>query len=205
MFKRMFPRSGKRGAAADPPHPGPDDAPGIVPAPESVRAHIAEMRAQREEFLAALNEEMPKRVTLVPWAMLPWKIWNGPHGRFLAVSCELYPVGPWNTMLLPDDDDGASALNLPKHLGDVPPGLEAAVNDLIGEVREDFAEVHESAGAATALADTPAHDELAATRDAARAKLGGLAGVMGARVYGEDAYARHRELFGKKLGWPGGD
>jgi hypothetical protein len=230
MSKRLFPRSGKGEAAAVPAHPRPDDdgvsranpgalrdrPPGdvlrtigaspddptnIMPTPESVQAHIEEMRTQREEFLAAINSEMPNSVTLVPWAMLPGKIWSGPHGNFLAVGCGMYPVGPWNTMLLPDDDEGARFLKLPKHLGGFPPDLEAAINDLIGDLRENFAAVHEHTGAAMARADAAALDEFEAARNEARAKLGGLARIMGVTVYGEDACERHRELFGKALGW----
>lgn len=179
----------------------PDDASNIIPAQTDYQARFEEMRREQEAFLATMNKQMPGTVNLIPWAMLPWSIWQGPHADFLLVTCEKYPVGPWNTMLLPDDEAGAMVLDLPKHLGGFPPDVEAAINRLLGELRENFSQAHARTGAAMAKGDISALDKFEETRRDTSAKVSGIAHFMAAQIYGKEAYDRHRKLFGKALGW----
>lgn len=229
MFKRLFSRPDKSKAAAVPPHPGPDadgvsrvipkeiwdgpqgdflreigaspdDASNLMPTPESVQARFAEMRKRQDVFMADINKEMPKSVNLIPWAMIPWSVWQGPHADFLLIN-DLYAVGPWNMMLLPDDDKGAWVLKLPKHLGGIPEGLVGASNDLIGQVREKLDKAHAETGAAMARGDSSALDSYNEAKDDAIRSVQGIARFLSAKTYGDEAYERHKELFGKALGW----
>lgn len=178
----------------------PDDLSNIIPTQESIQARFDELKRQQEAFVANLNAQMPKSVTLIPWAMIPWSVWNGPHSGFLLATCELYPVGSWNMMLLPDDEAGAIVLDLPKHRGGVPPELERMANSVIGEIRGKFSQVHARIGAALEKGELSALDEYKKPLDEAIAFVRGLAQYLGAHTYGEDAYNRHKALFANALG-----
>ena len=230
MFGRGPSGSGKRQAAKLPPHPGPDadgvsrvipknvwdgpqgdflreigaspdDPHNLMPTQELIQARFDRKREEQEAFLAEVNEQMPEGVSVVPWAMIPWSIWSQQHAPFLLVVCELYPVGPWNTLLLPADEHSSLILNLPQHLRGSPPGLEDAANRVIGEIHEKLNEVHARTADALAEGTLSSMDEHAAAVKQASASVTGLAHALGAQTYGDEAYARHNEVFGAALGW----
>lgn len=228
--KGWFSRSDKRKAPAVPPHPGPDDdgvsrvipkeiwdgpqgdflreigaspddSSNLMPTQAQVQARFDELRGQQDTFMAGINKEMPESVNLIPWAMIPWSVWSGPHADFLLVTCELYPVGPWNMMLLPDDDGGAFVLQLPKHPGGIPEGLESTANKVLGEIREEISQAHAHTGAAIAKGDLSALDDFKRATDEAVGNVQGLAHFLGSETYGEEACERHKKLFADSLGW----
>lgn len=179
----------------------PDDASNLVPTQELIQARFDKLREEQEAFVAALNTEMPAGVKVGPWAMIPWTVWSQQHADFLLGVCELFPVGPWNTLLLPEDERGALILDLPQHLGGIPAGLEDAANRLIGEIREEHRKVHDRTGAALAESNLSSLDEYEKATKEACAKVMGVAHWLGAKTYGEEAYARHKVVFGATLGW----
>lgn len=179
----------------------PDDPANLMPTREGVQARFDKLRAEQDAFVASINEQLPDTAKVIPWAMIPWSVWSQQHADFLLGVCELYPVGPWNMLLLPEDEAGALVLDLPQHLHGIPAGLEDAANRVIGEIREKFSEAHGRAGAALAQGDTSALDDYTKVRNELTANVVGLAHALGASTYGEDAYARHKALFGAALGW----
>lgn len=230
MFWRKSSNSRKQNDSDIPPHPGPDadgvervipkeiwDGPqgdflreiGASPddpsnlrlTQDAVEARFAQLRKDQDAFVASVNKDLPPSATVIPWAMIPWSVWNQQHAEFLLRVCELYPVGPWNMMLLPEDEAGALVLDLPQHLQGVPPGLEDAANHVIGKIRERFSEAHRRTGAALAEGDLSSLDEHGNARDQAVASMCALAQALGSETYGEEAFARHKALFGRTLGW----
>ena len=177
-----------------------DDPTDLMAMQEGLEARFTRLREEQDAFVSTLNSEMPEGVKVAPWAMIPWSAWSQRHAEFLLVMCELFPVDPWNTLLLPESERGASALGLPQHLGLAPPGLEDAANRVIGEVREEFSVTLDTLAAALAGGDVSDLEEHAKAKQEACALVQGLAHALGAHTYGKDAFAQHEMRFGAMLG-----
>ncbi len=179
----------------------PDDPGNQMPTPANVQAKMDDCLAHQKALIAGINEGMPQGVTLVPWAMIPYSIWKGPHAEFVMLICDLFPCGVWNTMLLPDSDAGARELGLPKHLGYVPDGLEEGANRLLGDIRKGLDAVYEETSPGIGQGDFSALCRFNEEADKAKLYVIRLAHILSTKVYGDDAYARHQQLFGEALGW----
>lgn len=230
MFRRRSSNSSKQSDTDIPPHPGPDsdgvervipkeiwDGPqgdflreiGASPddpsnlrlTQDAVEARFDELRKNQDAFVASVNKQLPDGVTVIPWAMIPWSVWNQQHAEFLLRVCELYPAGPWNMMLMPEDERSAMVLGLPQHLHGIPAGLEDNANHVIGQIRGRYTEVDRRVGAALAEGDLARLEEHEKAKQEAAASVCGLAHYAGSQTYGEDAYKRHHEMFGGMLGW----
>jgi hypothetical protein len=72
---------------------------------------LAEDLAGQRRATEAVNSAAPYRIE--PWHLLPLELWHGPFGEWLRQHLDLSPCRPWNTIFLPADEVGASALGLP--------------------------------------------------------------------------------------------
>lgn len=163
---------------------------------------------QREEiewqrgFLAKVNSQLPTGTSVVAYAMLPWELWNGPYGEMLAVTCNLWPTQAWNTMLLAEDQRSSFVLDLAEHPGGYPDGLIPQLERLLGELREEMDAEMAKAKAASSLTWN-AVDAWDKARAAMIPNIMAMSHYVGQMCMGEEAYARHKQLFGPTLGWPG--
>ncbi len=161
---------------------------------------------QREEidrqvaFLAHVNAQLPEGNAVIAYAMLPWELWNGRFGQMLAVTCDLWPQQPWNTMLLAADQRCSFVLDLPEHPGGYPAELLPQLEQLLGEMRADMdAEMARAKAAPDLTFD--AIQAWDAARLAMVPKVIAMAHYVGEMCLGETAFARHKQLFGATLGW----
>lgn len=200
MFGRRKGGPTKREASEAPPHPGPGAASNSTPPPEDIQALFAALRKTQAAYMDRVNRDMPEGVNLVPWAMIPWSVWQGPHADLLF-TCNLYPADPWNTMLLPDGAAAAENLRLPIPLHDIPPELETVANGVLRELDDKVTQAHARTSAAIAGGDLEALGQYQKTADAAAVLVRGLAQNLGARAYGDDALVLHKLMFGDALGW----
>jgi hypothetical protein len=182
----------------------PDDASNLMPTQQSVQAKADAVKSAQDRKTAEVNAALPAGVAVIPWALIPWSIWSRDHADYLMITCEFYPAGLWNTMLLPADAASAQALGLPAHLRGIPDGLEDASNRLIGDIRARDAKALQAAGAAVMGGGLEGLDAFAAAKRQAAGNIVGLAHYLGAAVYGAPAWARHGELLAGKLGWTAG-
>jgi|GEM_PF-3047996 len=162
-----------------------------------------EIEVQRQ-FLERVNAQFPAGTTVCAYAMLPWALWNGPHGHMLAVTCGLWPQQPWNTLLLAADQRSSFVLGLPQHPGGYPADLIPQLERLLGELRGEMdAELARAKAAASLTWDA------VAAWDAARAAMApqimAMAHYVGQLCVGEEAFDRHRQMFARTLGWPVAD
>ncbi len=72
---------------------------------------------------------------------------------------------------------------------------------MIGEIREEFFEAHARTGTALDRGDTSSLDDFAKANKDATTSVVRLAHALGIRTYGEEAYSRHKDMFGATLGW----
>lgn len=231
VFGRKNTTFGQRTAATQPaPHAVANDAPAkrILPeelwdgpagdtlremgmhpdSPSNHRMTQADADArQREEiewqrgFLAKVNAQMPSGTSVVAYAMLPWELWNGPYGHMLAVTCGLWPTQAWNTMLLAADQRSSFVLDLPEHPGGYPADLIPQLERLLGELREEMDAKMAKAKAAPGLT-LDAIEAWDAARVAMIPNIMAMSHYVGQMCMGEQAFARHKAVFGATLGWP---
>lgn len=155
----------------------------------------------QRQFLERVNAQLPSGTAVVPYAMLPWALWNGPYGEMLAATCGLWPQQPWNTMLLAADPHSSAVLGLPEHPGVYPEGLIAQLERLLGELREGMDAEMARARAAPCLR-WDAVEAWEAARVAMIPDIIAMSHYVGQMCVGEEAFVRHKQLFGKTLGWP---
>ncbi|MEM1045420.1 MAG: hypothetical protein AAGL24_04690 [Pseudomonadota bacterium] len=180
----------------------PDGPSNVVPTQDQVQARFDQLKASQEKFIANVNAQLPGETTIMPWTLIPWAVWNEHHTNFLLITCELYPVGPWNIMLLPADERSALVLELPRHPGVYPDGLMEGALQIVGELHEEFRTAHATTAAEAMKGNTACFGEFEERRKMTVAKVCGLAHFLGTKTFGEDAMSRHEKLFGRMLGWP---
>lgn len=166
---------------------------------EADARQLEEIEWQRG-FVAKVNAQLPAGTSVVPYAMLPWTLWNGPYGRMLAVTCGLWPTQAWNTMLLAADQRSGFVLDLPEHPGTYPAGLIPELERLLGELRAEMDGAMADAQAAPELTFA-AIEAWDAAREAMVPRIVALSHHVGAMCLGEEVFARHKALFGATLGW----
>ncbi len=178
----------------------PDDVSNVMPTQQSVQAKADKLIGDQTEFLTRINGSLHEKI--VPWAMLPWSIWQQSHSDFLLVALDFYPVHPFNTLLLPETERGELAYGLPKHLGSIPAGLEDAANRLIGNIRDEFEKSHNEVTTQAQNGGLDALKKVDEFRGRAFAQLCVVAHQLGKTTYGAEAFERHKQIWGKTLGWP---
>jgi hypothetical protein len=172
-----------------------------MPTRESVQATFDAKRREQDQFVARINAQLPAGAKVIPHAMLPWSLWSETHADFLIVVCELYAVQAWNTMLLPEDKKSAFILGLPEHPRAYPQGLAEAATRVIGEIRQEHQKVYQQTSATLQQGRTEGLRDLTESSKKAAANVAGLAHYLASTSFGDAAFARHRELFGRALGW----
>ncbi|QUL36457.1 hypothetical protein [Erythrobacter sp. JK5] len=183
-------------------HPG--DPQNFAPTQESADALQDEQIALQSEFLERVNAQLPAGTSVAAYAMLPWELWNTQYGHMLAVNCGLWPQQAWNTMLLAADERSSYVLDLPEHPGGYPDGLIPQLESLLGELREDMDAQMDQIKTSQNLT----WDGVQSWDHAAKAmipKIIAMSHYVGQMCIGEAAFARHKQLFGATLGWPGCD
>jgi hypothetical protein len=104
--------------------------------------------------------------------------------------------------LTEETDLAALALGLPKHPGVVPPGLEPAAAQLIGQIHEEVRAAHHRTTEALARSDIDGVAPLADAVHSAKAKMMYVAHKLSETTFGASAMERRQALFGKALGRP---
>ncbi|WP_305987127.1 hypothetical protein [Roseibium sp. MMSF_3544] len=178
---------------------GPDDPSNLVPTQESIDAEFARRRAQQDQFLEKVNARPLGGAKVTPFAMLPWTVWRSDHASFLMISCDYYPVDPWNTALLPQDEDASIILGLPKHPGGYPTSYEAACIEAVGKIRRDHQEVYQTIYQRMQQGDQTALQDHAASLNRTKSSVYAHAHTLFSMLFGEDVYKRHNKLFGEVL------
>ena len=181
---------------------GPDDPENLLVTQDLADARFDVRREGQEKIRKTINSQLPGDCQVIPWAMIPWSLWKGPHATFLMSSLDVYPPDLWNTMLLPETDLGAAALGLLKHPGVVPPGLEPAAAHLIGQIHEQVLTAHRQTTDALDRLDTSGLAPFADAINGATAKMMYVAHKLSETAFGAPAMERHQALFGKALGRP---
>ncbi|HEX4196317.1 MAG TPA: hypothetical protein VHZ26_02655 [Caulobacteraceae bacterium] len=181
---------------------GPDDPDNLIVTQELADARFDVRREGLERIRKAINSQLPRDCQVIPWAMIPWSLWKGPDATFLMSTLDFYPPDLWNTMLLPETDLGAVSLDLPKHPGVTPPGLEPAAAHLIGQIHEQVRTAHRRTTNALARLDMDAAATFVDVVNSAKAKMMYVAHKLSETTFGAPAMGRHQALFGKALGRP---
>jgi hypothetical protein len=181
---------------------GPDDLNNVIKTSQDIDAEFTRRHQHLDALTGSINAALPTGCAVVPWAMLPWSVWSGEHAEFLLRK-NLFQVDAWNTMMLPADEQSAHILKLPQHLRGVPNGLDEGASRLIGEVRAELAKAHEVVATALAHGVLPDFSAYQHATEKAEGSVRGIAHYLGTAVYGDEAYAVHRQQFGSALGWAG--
>jgi hypothetical protein len=179
----------------------PDDASNVLPTHQSLDALNEQHIEAQKKLVAGVNHALAGKAVVIPYAILPWSLWNTEMAEFMSVSMKFFPTSTWNTMLLAEDDKSARALNLPVHPRAYPAGYEDAVVRLIGEARDEYKAFHQHVGIALTKGDMSMLDAWTEKQKETRASVcGGLTGYLSNAVFGEEACAHHAQLFDETLG-----
>ncbi|MBV7259449.1 hypothetical protein [Erythrobacter crassostreae] len=178
----------------------PDSPENQRPTQESANEKFEEEAAKQQAFLAQANAQMPEGVSVVAYAMLPWDLWNGRFGELLAMRCGLWAPQAWNQMLLAADEQSSVALGLPQHPGGYPEGLIEEIERLLDEAYAPIAGLMEKTRVQQNFGwqEVEAHDQ--AIQDLTQ-KIIAMSHYLGSMCIGEEAFNRHKEIFGMNIGW----
>jgi len=89
----------------------PDDPRNQAVNTQPLSVLLAEDLAGLRRATTAVNGVSNFRIE--PWHLLPFEIWRDDFGPWLRKELDLSPARPWNTIFLPADEAGATALGLP--------------------------------------------------------------------------------------------
>ncbi|MEM6476795.1 MAG: hypothetical protein AAF687_11565 [Pseudomonadota bacterium] len=178
----------------------PNSPENLRPTQETANAQFEEEFAKQKAFLEKVNSQLPEGTSVVAYAMLPWELWNGRFGELLAAQCKLWAPQAWNQMLLAADQRSSLVLDLPQHPGQYPDGLIEQVERLLDEAHAPIAGMMEKTRAEQSFGSeqVQAHDE--ALKELTQ-KVIAMSHYLGSVCIGEEAFARHKEVFGMNLGW----
>lgn len=199
---RVFPKElfeGENGAFLREMGFSPDAPANILPTQSSVQARSEAVQRELDVMVASVNNELGGTREVVPWAMVPWSVWNREPAAFMLVTCEFYPASRWNTMLLPANAETAEALGLPQHPRGAIEGLEDAAARVFTELSQQHEAKLAKVSAALGRGQTSALAEADRGRDEVRAQAAGIARHFGHAVFGGDVADRHEHLFGEIL------
>lgn len=181
---------------------GPNDASNLISTQDQVLARLDELKAGQEEFVASVNKQLPDNTNVFPWPLIVSAAWNQQHSNFLLIACELFPVAPWNMMLLPIDERSALVLDLPQHPGIYPDGLLDTAFGIIGGLHQEFESAHAATTAELMKGNTACLRDVETRQKVMVGKICGLARQLGIQTFGQEAMSQHELLFGRMLGWP---
>lgn len=170
------------------------------PTQESANARFEEEFAKQRAFLDQVNAQLPEGAKVVPYAMLPWELWNGRFGEMLAMRCALWAPGAWNQMLLAEDAQSSAILGLPQHPGGYPEGLMEEIERLLEEAHAPIAGLIEK----TQVEQSVNWDQINAYDDAYQdltRKVIMMSHYLGSMCIGEEAWEHHKDIFGMNVGW----
>ncbi len=162
--------------------------------PERARAMEDAATAQLDALVGKVNAHIPG-VTVIPWAIIPGSVWEGPNAELL-ISTDFMPSSPWNNMLLPADPQSAEFLGLPEHPRTAIHGLHENLSGLIDQLRDERRDQIEACKAALPRAGWSAIEQFETYKNDRFQKLFALARHVSGSVFGDAVCARHDELFG---------
>ncbi|MFM5948658.1 MAG: hypothetical protein ACKOPM_05415 [Novosphingobium sp.] len=162
--------------------------------PERARALEDAATAQMNAIVDRVNAHIPG-VTVIPWAIIPWSVWEGLNAELL-ISTDFLPSSPWNNLLLPADSRSAEYLGLPEHPRAAIPGLHENIVPLIDELRAERQAQVEACKFALPADGWSAVERFEAHKAERFQKLFALARHVTVTVFGEAVSAQHDELFG---------
>ncbi len=168
----------------------------VVPVltPESARALEDAATAQMNAIVERVNAHIPG-VSVIPWAIIPWSVWEGLNAELL-ISTDFLPSSPWNNLLLPADARSAEFLSLPEHPRTATPGLHENITPLIDQLRAELHAQVEACKIALSADGWSALERLETRKSERFQKLFALARHVSVMVHGEAVCAHHDELFG---------
>jgi hypothetical protein len=153
--------------------------------------------AQMNALVGKVNAHIPG-VAVIPWAIIPWSVWEGPNAELL-ISTDFMPSSPWNNLLLPADAHSAEFLGLPEHPRTAVPGLHENLAGMIDQLRAERRDQIEVCKGALPSAGWSAIEQFETYKKERFQKLFALARHVTVMVFGEAVSARHDELFGVGL------
>lgn len=177
----------------------PDEAANMMPTQASVQAKADRLGRDLDALVDKINTQLSGGLEVIPWALIPYSVWHREPATFLMVTCDFYPASRWNTMLLPANSKTAAALGLPEHPRVAVEGLEDAAVRILGELHDQFQIEHDKVGAALARGDTSLLATVTNTQKKFAGQVVGIAHVLGSKVFGDEAWQRHDELFAAEL------
>ncbi len=172
----------------------PDDSRNLALTPERAREMEDAATDRMEAIVAKVNAHIPG-VSVRPWAMIPWAVWEGYNAEFL-MKADFYPSSPWNNMLLAADAHSSDFLGLPQHPRAAQPGLDENLSRLVEELRIAARDQHDRTWTALSRGDWSALDEHEKFRTECFQKLIAMTRYVADMIFGAEACARHDELFG---------
>jgi hypothetical protein len=150
--------------------------------------------AQMNALVERVNAHIPG-IAVMPWAIIPWSVWEGANAELL-ISTDFMPSSPWNNLLLPADARSAEFLGLPEHPRTAIPGLHENLTGLIDELHAERSAQVEACKTSLPHSGWSAVEQFEAYKTERFQKLFALARHVAVMVFGEQACARHDELFG---------
>ena len=172
----------------------PDDPANLSLTPQRMRAMEDAAADRMNALVAKVNAHIPD-VAVLPWAVIPWSVWQDRNAQFL-MRLDFLPCSPWNTMLLAADARSSDFLGLPQHPRAAVPGLHENLTRMIDELRSDTSGELERGVAAISRGDFSILDRYEQFKNDQFQKLFALTRYIQKDVHGEEVCARHDELFG---------
>lgn len=172
----------------------PDDPNNLALTPARARAKEDAATARMHALVAKVNADVPG-VSVIPWAIIPWSVWEGLNAEFL-IKRDFLPSSPWNNLLLAADAPSSDFLGLPLHPRAAQPGLDENLPRLIADLRIEAQEEFQTTFAALTQGDWSALERHEAFRNEQFKKLFALTRHVADTVFGAAVCARHDALFG---------
>ena len=169
-------------------------APNVALTPQRMRAMEDAAADRMNALVAKVNAHIPD-VAVIPWAVIPWSVWEDQNALFL-MKFDFLPCSPWNNMLLAADAKTSNFLGLPQHPRAAVPGLHENLTRMIDELRGETRDELDSGMAAISRGDFSVLGRFAKFKNDQFQKLFALTRYVQNDVYGEEVCARHDELFG---------
>jgi hypothetical protein len=172
----------------------PDNPKNLALTPERMHAMADAAHERMNAIVAKVNAHIPG-VSVIPWAMIPWSVWQDQNAEFL-MKMDFFQSSPWNNMLLPADAASSDYLGLPQHPRIAQPGLDEELSRLITELRIETADKIASFMPAFVRGDISFLDEFTEFSNDRFRKLMALTRYVAYDIFGKEACIRHDELFG---------
>ena len=183
----------------------PDDPRNMLPQnPGLLEARADQAHEAQKRFVAQINTSLQAQLpgtTVVPWAMIPWSVWEGRVALFLMINCKMCPADLWNTFLMPADERSAEALGWQIHPYREIPGVKDTCTRLLLELADEHQIVFEKTGKRLEAGDLSALESYQHSSENARTNVIKLARYLATDLFGQQSFDRHRAVFAESLGW----